>query len=151
MLTQNLVLAAVATFVFYQLNQKQGWYLFNDTQYAFIFVGLTIAMCVLERYYGLSTHKAVVEFADQMGLIDNPTLEEAVSDANGQQVESCYHTPFKVVRTQYGDRGLLAGYNEHVEAYQQGGINQDDPDQKIYIECMKDGQGIQAKEEVIAN
>ena len=148
MLTQNLVLAGVATFVFFHLNQRQGWYFLDDTQYGLVFVGLALGMTLLERYYGFSTRQTVSEFADQMGLIDNPTLEEAVEKAeHGQHVEACYHTPFKVIRTQYGDRGLLAGYNEHVESFQQGGINEGTPDHNIYLECQ--GDKIKAEHEKI--
>jgi hypothetical protein len=32
----------------------------------------------------------------------------------------CYNVPFKVLNTQYGDKALLAGYNEMVQPYQTG-------------------------------
>ena len=151
MLTQNLVLAAVGTFIFYNLNNRQGWYFLNDVQYALIFVGLALGMSLVEKFHGFSTQKAVAEFAEQMGLVDNPTLDEAIADPHGKQVEACYHTPFKVIRTQYGDRGLLAGYNEHVEAFQQGGINRGNPDLKIYVDCMEEGGQLGVEEEKVKN
>jgi hypothetical protein len=144
---RNVVIAAVGTFVFYSLNQRQNWYYLSDVQYVVIFVALALSMTILDSYQGFSAHEAVHQTAQTMGLVDNPVLKEALPTDHGQQVDSCYGVPYKVIRTQYGDRGLLAGYNEYVEAHQQGGINQPAPDHRIYTSCMADEtQGI--KEEV---
>ncbi len=149
MLTQNLIWAAIMTIILYQLNLNQGWYFVTNVQYALIFIAVALTLEALEKFQGFTTQKAMTQFMQQMNLTDNTKLEETVANKNGQHVTACYHTPFKVIRTQYGDRGLLAGYNEHVEAYQQGGINQQGIRHQIYLECMEDADAIDVSEEVI--
>ena len=140
--TRNLVIAAVGTFIFYNLNQSQRWYYLSDVQYVIIFVVLALGMMMMDSYQGYTAQETVKKTESTMSLVDNPKLKEAVPTDHGQQVDPCYNKPFKVIRTQYGDRGLLAGYNEYVEAHQQGGINQPTPDQPIYTSCMPDQPAI---------
>jgi len=149
MLLNNVLLAGIGALVFYFMNEQQRWYYLDNTQYLLIFAALALGLALVEKFTGITAQKTLSEFATKLNLIDNEKVEEAVGDDHGKQTVPCYGTPFKVIRTQYGDRGLLAGYNEHVEAYQQGGLNQPPPGERIYKECMDDVDAIKQEEESV--
>jgi hypothetical protein len=142
--TKDLVIAAVITLIFYMLNQQQQWFMLSDLQFGLVFVAivLVLSLGLVETFDVVEDTKAAVKsVAEKINLVDNPLVMENKGDTNGQAEVPCYSTPFKVIKTQYGDRGLLAGYNEFVEPYFQGGLNQEVPDHPIYVECMDPSKG----------
>lgn len=144
---KNILIGAVVTFVLYQLNTQKNWYVINNFQYALIFVAMILGISLYEAFVITSKNDNILDVSASQNLDGSSKVQEKIGDENGIQEVACYGTPFKVITSQYGDRALAAGYNEFVEPYQQGGINNPDPQDKIYIECMEEGGNIKANAE----
>jgi len=117
MLMNNLPLALALTSAFYIYNANTGRYEMDIVQYGLFFIAVMLGLAVLNKYYGLHTPQDKMKsFLQMVGAVPE--------DPNGEPEVPCYHVPYKVVRSQYGDRALLAGYNEHLGTYESGGSDQ---------------------------
>ena len=108
----NLLLAAVLTGVLYLYNQNTGQFL-DNTQYALAFVAFALGIALVYKFI-MPKGSAPPSVLEMVGL------EEPTNGPNGEPEVACYNVPFHVVGTQYGDKAVLAGYNENVQAYQTG-------------------------------
>lgn len=135
MFTHLLILSAVITLIIYQINTSQGYLLLNNIQYGAIFL---VVFLVLYWYNNMKKNDlktSLKTFVNDLNLVDNDKVKEVIGDSNGKTKQPCYMTPYKVIKTQYGDRGLLAGYNEMVEAYNQGGLDYESPENTSINKC----------------
>lgn len=107
-----LVLALILTGLLYFYNNNQGRIL-DNFQYILAFIGFAVGISLVYKFL-LPPGTAPPSVLRMVGL------GGADNGPNGQQVVPCYSVPFKVVASQYGDRAVLAGYNENVEAAEQG-------------------------------
>lgn len=108
----NLLLAAILTGILYLYNQNTGQFI-DNTQYALAFVAFALGIALVYRFI-MPPGSAPPSVLEMVGL------EKPTNGPNGQQEVPCYNVPYHVVSTQYGDKAVLAGYNEHVVSYQQG-------------------------------
>src|SRR5271170_35116 len=106
MMMQNIIFGAIVSLVIYQLNKKYNWISLTDLQFGMLFIAIVIAMSVLDQYNHFMSKKNVDNIAKKKGLIDNEKHKEMVRTDDGKQEEECYGTPYKIIKTQYGDRGL---------------------------------------------
>lgn len=140
-LALNLLVAFVAVAVLFAINA------FSILNTVLLFVALFLGLTLLEQLF-FYRKEQVLSNGDMANLVDNQVVQEMKGDVNGATATPCYNAAYKVVSTQYGDKALQAGFNENVEAYQQGGINFAAPDMSIYQQCMRGKSGgIDASEE----
>ena len=107
----------------------------DDIQYALTFVGIAVGISLVYRFM-MPPGAAPPSVMGMLGM------EEPSNGPNGGQEVPCYNVPFKVMKTQYGDRAILAGYNENVQPYQTGAAGRfDHPSQvpEASATCMKVG------------
>lgn len=114
----HLTFALVLTGLVYVFNANTGGYGYTvgidtNTDYALLFIFIFLGLAVLYRYY-LPPGTAPPSIMRMIGL------EPPSHGPTGEPTASCYSVPYKVVNTQYGDKALLAGYNENVQP-QEGG------------------------------
>lgn len=107
-----LVIALIITGLFYGYNQSTGQ-IVDMTQYLTTFVGVGLGVAILYRYF-LPKGTAPPNILEMAGL------QLPSNGPNGEEEAPCYGVPFKVVDTQYGDKAVLAGYNENVQPHQTG-------------------------------
>lgn len=95
----------------------------TNTDYLLLLVALVLGTALVYRYFpkvgSLLDRVHPQTLLDKTGLDDFFPLMSGEADVENGSV-SCYQTPYKVVKTQYGDQAVLAGYNELVRPAQTG-------------------------------
>jgi hypothetical protein len=118
----DLILGAILTALYYLYNTNTDQYL-DNTQYLLAFAAFTLAVLLYKKFIAPKLGKEVPDVVEMMGL---QKLESSVAsmvngdNSNGAPEAPCYNVPYHVVSTQYGDKALLAGYNEAVQPYDTG-------------------------------
>lgn len=133
----NLLIAAILTGLLYAYNTNTGTVI-DNTQYTVAFVGFAVGVALIYKFL-MPAGTAAPNLVQMVGLqkmLDN--------GPNGEQEVPCYNVPYHVVSTQYGDKAVLAGYNENVKAYHTGAAGKfEEPyragDRKIDEECLRVG------------
>lgn len=133
----NLLIAAVLTGLLYAYNTNTGAVV-DNTQYAIAFAGFALGVSLVYQYL-MPAGTAPPNIAQMVGLqqmMDN--------GPNGEQEVPCFDVPYHVVATQYGDKAVLAGYNENVQPYHTGANGKfEEPyrggDKKISENCLRVG------------
>jgi len=110
MLTNLLATAILITGVFYYLNTSQNYFTLTDLQYLLVFLTVLVVLLFIRKR---------VEIPEDTPLANMLNIEEKDPEI------PCYNVPYHIVDSQYGDKAVLAGYNELVGAYS-------DPDIKQY-------------------
>jgi len=105
MLTNLLATALLITGVFYYLNSTQGLFALSDLQYLLVFLSVVIVLLYFRKE---------AEIPEGTPLANMLSVES--QEKNGQEIP-CYNVPYHVVDSHYGDKAVLAGYNELVGAY----------------------------------
>lgn len=130
----HLLIAAIITIALYMYNIS------NDNemsmlQYLLIFIIVAFIANFFMRTNTFGLSESMMGYGN-----GNQSIKEAVSGAvtdiasipnsilglvggkteRGDSSVTCYNVPYKVLSTQYGDKAILAGYNEFVEPYQTG-------------------------------
>lgn len=124
------VLALGLTALYYFYNNSIGL-VQSNTDYLIALIGFTIGLSLLYQFV-LPKGTEPPNVLKMVGLDRSPPSP----GPNGGHEVPCYHVPFKVLRTQYGDRALLAGYNEMVQPYQTGASGKyNNPEFVSRIEC----------------
>jgi len=124
----NFVLALGLTGALYWYNNSQGTFMTN-IEYLVALTAFTLGIGLLYKFIlpkGTAT-PSVLRFIG---------LEKPSNGPNGEPVAPCYNVPFKVINTQYGDKAVLAGYNENVQAYETGATGKfESPQRNTRTEC----------------
>ena len=133
MLTNLLATSLLLTGVFYYLNTRQGYFLLNSVQYALVFLTILLVLLYVRREVDIPEETPLAS----MLSLDPPEEDKTVP---------CYNVPYHLVESQYGQKAVLAGYNEAVTAYM-------DPDARNYQNPFTNQatvrRGITAKAKVI--
>lgn len=131
----NLLIAAVLTGLLYFYNDYTNAFV-DNTQYLLAFLGFALGTALLTKFL---EPKGIAP----PNIMEMVGLEEPSNGSNGEPEVPCYNVPYHVVSTQYGDKAVLAGYNENVQPYQTGAKGKfEDPyrgGDKNTNECIKVG------------
>lgn len=108
----HLLLSTILTALFYFYNQQSGNFV-NTYQYGLAFTGFALAIALFYRYF-MPKGTAMPSVTQFLGL------EAPSNGPNGDIEAPCYSVPYKIIDTQYGDKAVLAGYNENLGTYETG-------------------------------
>jgi hypothetical protein len=118
-MTHHLIVAAIIVGLLYIYNGYSGtemplW------QYALVFVIVAIVANMVMK--GSMTQTTYDSYSDSSLVNKIESFPATVMNmiTGTPDTPKCYNVPFKVLSTQYGDKALLAGYNEMVQPYQTG-------------------------------
>lgn len=104
---RSLALPAILTAIYYYLTE--GFQ--SNLRYLGAFLALVLTQVLFCRAYTGETPEMLSSAVDVLGL-DADTMMSSGS--------KCYSKEYHVVDTQYGDKAILAGYNENVKAHCRG-------------------------------
>tara|TARA_R100001163_G_scaffold64135_2_gene57665 strand:+ start:2735 stop:3157 length:423 start_codon:yes stop_codon:yes gene_type:complete len=135
----NLLLAAILTVVLYLYNQNTGNIL-DNTQYALAFVAFALGIAIAYRFV-LPKGSAPPSVLEMVGI------EQPTEGPNGGNEVPCFNVPYHIVSSQYGDKAMLAGYNEAVQPHQTGAAGYYEPPEGVGSTSCK---AVGHKEEKIA-
>lgn len=130
----NLILGAILTGLYYLYNTyTDAWV--ENSQYLIAFAVFSLAVILYRRFVAPKLGKDVPDVVEMMGL---DKISDAIIPSDGTPVVPCYNVPYHVVSTQYGDKAILAGYNEAVQTYDTGAAGLYEPPFRVGMkECQQ--------------
>jgi hypothetical protein len=105
MLTNLLATALLITGVFYYLNTTQGFFTISDLQYLLVFLTIVVVLLFFRKEGDIPSGTPLAN------MLSVESLEK-----DSQEIP-CYNVPYHIIESNYGDKVVLAGYNELVGAY----------------------------------
>jgi hypothetical protein len=130
----NLIWGAILTGLYYLYNTQTDQYVDNN-QYLIAFAAFTLAVILYKKFIAPKLGKQVPDVVEMMGL---DKITSVLGTDDGAPEVPCYNVPYHVVSTQYGDKAILAGYNEAVQTYDTGAAGLYEPPFRVGMkECQQ--------------